>query len=76
MGVDKSFSLVYNTTMTNNNNNTNESNEMKTTSTTITCREWTARNESMTQEDKKEAARACLIKEKEVMAARKAAKNF
>ena len=58
-----------------NNNNTNGNNEMK--STTMTYREWLiARNENMTQEDKKEAARACLAKEKEIMAARKAAKNF
>ena len=71
--LDKSTNLVYNTGMR-NNNNTNESNEMKST---ITYREWLiARNENMTQEDKMEAARACLLKEKEIMAARKAAKNF
>ena len=57
-----------------NNNNTNESNEMKTTSTTITCREWTVRNDSMTQEEKQEAARACVIREREIAAAKKAAK--
>ena len=71
--IDKTSNLVYNTGMR-NNNNTNESNEMKST---ITYREWLiARNENMTQEDKMEAARACLLKEKEIMAARKAEKNF
>ncbi len=58
-----------------NNNNTNGNNEMK--STTTTYREWLiARNEGLTRADKKEAARAYLLKEKEAMAARKAAKNF
>jgi hypothetical protein len=71
--IDKTEKVWYNTDMK-NNNNTNGNNEMKST---ITYREWLiARNESMTQEDKKEAARACLLKEKEIMAARKAAKNF
>jgi hypothetical protein len=77
--LDKTSNLVYNTDMR-NNNNTNESNEMKTTksiSTTITYREWLiARNEGLTRADKKRAARAYIVKENEIMAARKAAKNF
>lgn len=77
--LDKTSNLVYNTDMR-NNNNTNESNEMKTTksiSTTITYREWLiARNENMTQEDKEEATRAYMVKERAALAARKDAKNF
>ena len=58
-----------------NNNNTNGNNEMK--STTTTYREWLiARNEGLTRADKKRAARAYMVKENEIMAARKAAKNF
>ena len=50
---------------------------MKNTENKITYREWLiARNEGLTRADKKEAARAYLLKEKEAMAARKAAKNF
>ena len=56
------------------NNNTNESNEMKST---ITYREWLiARNEGLTRADKKRAARAYMVEEKAIMAARKDAKNF
>jgi hypothetical protein len=47
---------------------------LETKSTTTTCREWTVRNDSMTQEEKQEAARACGIREREIAAAKKAAK--
>ena len=71
--LDKTSNLVYNTIMT-NNNNTNRNNEMKSE---ITYREWLiARNEGLTRADKKRAARAYMVKENEIMAARKAAKNF
>jgi len=47
-------------------------------STTTTYREWLiARNESMTQEDKEEAARAYMVKERAALVVReKAAQNF
>ena len=68
---DDSYGIL--TTMT-NNNNTNESNEMKST---ITYREWLiARNESMTQEDKEEEARAYMVKERAALVAREKAKNW
>jgi hypothetical protein len=59
------------------NDNTNEGNKMNTTSTTMTYREWLIdRNERLTRADKKEAARAYLLKEKEALAAREKAKNW
>ena len=46
-------------------------------STTITYREWLiARNESMTQEDKEEAARAYMVKERAALVAREKAKDW
>ena len=73
IALDKTRNTCYNTAMT-NNNNTNRNNEMKST---ITYREWLiARNEGLTRADKKRAARAYMVKENEIMAARKAAKNF
>ena len=71
--IDKTSNLVYNTGMR-NNNNTNESNEMKST---ITYREWLiARNENMTQEDKEEATRAYMVKERAALVAREKSKGF
>jgi len=67
--LDKTRNTCYNTSMKNKEN--------KMTNTTMTYREWLIdRNEGLTRADKKRAARAYMVKENEIMAAKKAAKNF
>ena len=62
IAIDKTRNVCYNTDMKNK----------------MTYREWLiARNESMTQEDKEEAARAYMVKERAALVVReKAAQNF
>ena len=62
--IDKTRNICYNT-------------DMKNTENKITYREWLiARNEGLTRADKKEAARAYMVKERAALVAREKAKNW
>jgi len=64
IAIDKTRNVCYNTVMKNTENK-------------ITYREWLiARNESITQEDKEEEARAYMVKERAALVAREKSKGF